>query len=114
MATFTQGTNVDKIEIQSTGVVRVRFRKEVLKDGAVLSYEYHSVTLAPGDDTDTAFSVLNVNLLASDAAAITAASWAAVVAQCTAAWTDDVVAAYKTSIAISDATSTSSTVTASA
>lgn len=119
MATFTQGTNVDKIEILSSGIVRVRLRKEVLKDGSVLSYEYHSTTLCPGDDTSAALTALNTNLSANDAAEITATAWTVVVAQCIAAWTDAVVAAYKATLTASassstDTSSTSSTSTTSA
>ena len=35
-------------EVQPNGVLQLRFNKEVLKDGKVISAEYHRTVLTPG------------------------------------------------------------------
>ena len=49
---------LDQIEITASGIIQVRYRKEVVEDGNVLSFEYHRTSLRPGDSwPDLAASV---------------------------------------------------------
>ncbi len=45
---LTKQTVLDQIETKADGHVNVRFRKEIVEDGKVLSYESHRLSVAPG------------------------------------------------------------------
>lgn len=76
---YSEESVIDKIEILEDGQIQVRRANRVLKDGVKISETYHRHVLAPGDD-----------LTNEDAK---------VVAQANAAWTKEVVKAYKDRIA---------------
>lgn len=119
MTTLTQNTSIDRIEIVG-GTVQVRITKQVLSGDSVIAAEFHRLSLAPGTDMAAQLVIVNADLTALGAAAISDSDWATVTTICSAVWTDAVVAAYKASIAsttttsTTDTTSTSSTTTTSA
>jgi hypothetical protein len=67
--------SVDKIEVYQNGIVSVRECTTITKDGAFLANKFHRWTLIPGQDLT--------------------GQPANVVAQCQAAWTPEVIAAYQ-------------------
>lgn len=95
MATLTQSTTVDKIEIMSTGIIGIRLLKQVLSDTTVISAEYHRITVTPIDTLDTVYTNLNTNLTSSGFAELSTTEWTKVTSQAAVAWTDTVIAAYK-------------------
>ena len=68
---------VDKIEVLLNGVIQVRRRDQILKDGVEVASTFHRHVVVPGDD------VRNED---PRVAAIAAATW-----------TDEVIAAYQAS-----------------
>ncbi|UOF81585.1 hypothetical protein [Bacteriophage sp.] len=72
---LTKNVLIDKIEVVENGIVQVRERTDVLEDGNVLSSSFHRWTLTPGQDL--AGQADNVKAIA------------------TAAWTQEVIAAYE-------------------
>jgi urease accessory protein UreE len=69
---------VDKIEVLLNGIIQVRTRNQVLRDGVEIAATYHRHVLAPGDD------------LTNEDPRVTAIA--------AATWTEEVVAAYQASI----------------
>src|SRR5262245_18761510 len=55
-------TIVDQREVMRDGTIQVRFRKEIIEDGVVISFGYHRVALQPGDDLDNAMASVNNHL----------------------------------------------------
>ena len=75
---LTELTIVDKIECLANGVLQIRDRHQILKDGEEIAASFHRHVLNPGDDlTGQADRVKDI------AAAV---------------WTDDVIAAYQASL----------------
>jgi hypothetical protein len=75
---LTELTIVDKIECLANGVLQIRDRHQILKDGQEIAASFHRHVLNPGDDlTGQADRVKDI------AAAV---------------WTDDVIAAYQASL----------------
>ncbi len=72
---LTKSKVIDQITVTSTGVIQVREATSILEDGVELSKTYHRSSLTPGQD----LAGVPDN----------------VVAICNAAWTADVVAAFK-------------------
>ena len=96
-------TVVDKIEVLEKGQVQVRTATRVLEDGVELSSSFHRHVVQP--------QVRSGRVIADDGSVTSAGTWAAtdvtgeaanVQAICTAAWTADVIAAYKAMIVASD------------
>ena|ERR1035437_1242384 len=56
-------TVVDQRELTSTGIIQIRFLKEIVEDGNVLSFEYHRTSIKPGQDVDEVMASVNSNLL---------------------------------------------------
>lgn len=59
---LTKRTVVDQREVTANGVVQIRFRKEVLEDGKVVSFGYHRTALEPGEDLDAKMKLVNEHL----------------------------------------------------
>ena len=74
---LSKETTIDQITVEASGVVLVREATAIVEDGAQLSKSYHRTSFAPGSDVS--------------------AQPANVQAICSAAWTPEVVAAYKAS-----------------
>lgn len=66
---------IDRIEITSNGIVQVRQCTTITKDGEFFARKFHRWTLTPGQDLT--------------------GQPGNVVAQCQAAWTPEVIAAYQ-------------------
>jgi len=75
---LTELTIVDKIECLANGVLQIRDRHQILKDGQEIAASFHRHVLNPGDD------------LTGQADRV--------VAIANATWTDDVIAAYQASL----------------
>lgn len=71
---LTEDKIVDKIEVVASGAVQVRESFRILRDGVVVSEQYHRYCLVPGSDLE--------------------GRPASVVAICQAAWTPEVVSAF--------------------
>jgi len=71
---YTEESVIDTINARDTGHIEIRTSNRVLKDGVVISTQYHRHVLAPGDDLTTQDE--------------------RVAAIATASWTPDIVAAY--------------------
>jgi len=78
---ITKETAVDQITVTENGIVLYREATRIMEDGNELSKTYHRSSLTPGQD---------LTGIPSN-----------VVAICNAAWTDEVIAAYKAQIAAS-------------
>lgn len=76
---LAETTEVDRIEIVGNGIVQVRECTTITKDGAFFARQFKRWTLTPGQDLT--------------------GQPANVVAQCQAAWTPEVVAAYQAQMA---------------
>ncbi len=76
---LAETVEVDRIEISGNGIVGVREATTITKDGEFFARQFRRWTLCPGDDL--------------------AGQPANVVAQCQAAWTPEVVAAYQAQMA---------------
>lgn len=74
---LSKETTIDQITVEASGVVLVREATAIVEDGVQLSKSYHRTSFAPGSDVS--------------------AQPANVQAICSAAWTPEVVAAYKAS-----------------
>jgi hypothetical protein len=72
---LTETKVVDKIEVLENGIVQVREVTRIMKDNAEIAHTYHRWVLAP--EADLTGQPVNV------------------VAICNAAWTPEVIAAYK-------------------
>jgi hypothetical protein len=72
---LSKETKIDQVTVTENGTVLVREVTCILEDGVQLSQTYHRTSLVPASD-------------------LTGAA-AQVVAICNAAWTDEVIAAYK-------------------
>ena len=59
---ITKRVVIDQREITASGIIQVRFRKEIVEDGVVLSFEYHRTSLRPGDDLDKQMEWVNNHL----------------------------------------------------
>lgn len=75
---LTELTIVDKIECLANGVLQIRDRHQILKDGEEIAASFHRHVLNPGDD------------LTGQADRV--------VAIANATWTDEVIAAYQASL----------------
>ena len=72
---LTETKVIDKIEVVENGTVQVREVTRIMKDGAEIAHTYHRSSFAP--EADLTGQPANV------------------VAICNAAWTPEVIAAYK-------------------
>lgn len=59
---LSKRTIIDQIEITSAGPVQVRFLKQIVEDGKVLSSEYHRTSIVPGADADAVMAAVNAHL----------------------------------------------------
>ena len=59
---ITKEVVVDQIEATASRVIQVRFKKQVVEDGNVLSYEYHRTTLEPGVPAAEQAALVNAHL----------------------------------------------------
>lgn len=80
---LAETTEIDRIEIVSNGIVQVRECTTIIKDGQFFARKFHRWSLVPGQDLT--------------------GQPANVVAQCQAAWTPEVVAAYQAQVAAAEA-----------
>jgi hypothetical protein len=76
---LTKTTTVDQITVTENGIILYREATRIMEDGNELSKTYHRSSLTPGQDLK--------NIPAN------------VVSICNAAWTAEVIAAYKASVA---------------
>jgi hypothetical protein len=76
---LAETVEIDRIEISSNGIVSVREATTITKDGEFFARQFKRWTLTPGQD------------LTGQAANV--------VAQCQAAWTPEVIAAYQAQMA---------------
>ena len=76
---LTKEVAIDKIEVVENGTLQVRQVTRVLEDGKELSSSYHRWSFTPGSDVSN--MPANVQAIA------------------TAAWTDEIIAAYQAQIA---------------
>lgn len=76
---LAETTNIDRIEIVGNGIVQVREATTITKDGEFFARQFKRWTLVPGQDLT--------------------GQPANVVAQCQAAWTPEVIAAYQAQVA---------------
>jgi len=75
---LTKTTNIDQITVTENGIVLFREATRIMEDGTELTKTYHRSSLTPGQD----LTVVPEK----------------VVAICNAAWTQDVIDAYKASL----------------
>jgi hypothetical protein len=78
---FKEQSEIDRIEIVGNGIVQVRETTTITKNNEFFARKFHRWTLTPGADLS--------------------GQPANVVAQCQAAWTPEVVAAYQAQMAAS-------------
>lgn len=87
---------VDQIEVTRDGHVQVRMLKQIVdNDGTILSSGNHRCLIEVGSDTEQMLAAVNSNLVALNCAPITSEEWDRVRLHCSAAWTPQVVAAWR-------------------
>ena len=79
MSTFTETKVIDQITVTENGVIQIREATRILKDGDQIAQTFHRTSLTPGQDLTG--QPANVQAIA------------------TAAWTDEVIAAYQAQVA---------------
>lgn len=79
MSQLSETAEIDRIEVLSNGIVQVRQCTTITRNGEVVSRQFHRWSFAPGSDLTGQPSN--------------------VVAQCQAAWTPEVIAAYQANLA---------------
>lgn len=96
-------TTIESITILSNGVVIASLKKRPIdpysEEPAVRGE--HRLSYCPGDDVSAAaMEAANTSLAGIGVLPIDAESWSRLTTQCAAAWTEEVVAAFKASIAV--------------
>ena len=95
--TKTMNTTIDSITFTPNGIAEVRLKKRPIdptnEDEMVRGW--HRLTLEPGACLDNVFTPVNDSLNSIGVLPIDADSWARLTALCAAAWTEEVVAAFK-------------------
>ena len=92
---MTKRTIVDQREITSNGIIQIRFRKEILEDGEVISFGYHRTSLRPGDDLSRLLIAINEHLARMSCVAVDEASVSSIQRIVDVEHTPEVVAAFK-------------------
>ena len=59
---ITKEVVVDQIEITASDIIQVRFRKNLVEDGKVLSSEYHRTSLEPRVELADQMAAVNAHL----------------------------------------------------
>ena len=95
---LTKETVVDKIEVLEKGQVQVRTATRVMEDGVALSSSFHRHVIDPqvrsGYEKDVSAGTWAATDVTGEAANVQAI--------CTAAWTADVIAAYRAQVLAND------------
>ena len=95
---LSKETVVDKIEVLEKGQVQVRTATRVLEDGVELSSSFHRHVVEPqvrtGYEKDVSAGTWAATDVTGEAANVQAI--------CTAAWTADVIAAYRAQVLAND------------
>ena len=86
-------TVVDLRQVSENGIIMIRFRKELVENGNVLSFGYHRTALEPGGDLDKQMAVVNAHLVAMECKPV--ADYASVRRIVQAEHTPGVIAAWK-------------------
>ena len=90
-------TTIESLTIMSNGVVIVSLKKRPIdpysEDSNVRGE--HRLSYCPGDDLSGALETANTSLAGIGVLPIDADSWARLTTLCAAAWTEEVVAAFK-------------------
>ena len=86
-------TTIDQIEIAASGVIHVRFVKQILEGRRVLAQEYHRTDILPGMDVNDKMASVNLHLEAMGYAQVR--DYAALASHVALAHTEEVVAAFK-------------------
>ena len=55
-------TIVDQQESIANGIIQIRFCKQVIEGGVIISSQYHRTSLQPGDDLVKQMAVVNLHL----------------------------------------------------
>ena len=87
---------IQKIEVTNNGVIQVLMHK-ISSDGDLIGN--HRTSLPPATDINAQISAVNVHMATENYSAISDSDVAKLTAICNAAWTADVIAAYKASVA---------------
>lgn len=59
---ITKEVVVDQIELTASRIIQIRFRKNIVEDGKLLSYEYHRTSLSPGTTLADQMKLVNAHL----------------------------------------------------
>lgn len=90
-------TKCDLIVVHESGLVEIRLKKAPINqlNDSDDARGFHRLALEPGADTSAALGLLDAALASIGVLPVDSGSWARVEAQCAAAWTEEVVAAFK-------------------
>ena len=56
---ITKEVVVDQIEATASRIIQIRFRKNIVEDGKVISFEYHRAVLEPGSSLAAQMASVN-------------------------------------------------------
>lgn len=85
-------TTMDQLRSNPTGHINIRFRKELIEQGVVLSSEYHRTSVDCGEDIDLQISAVNAHLAVLGDDPIKVSDIAQAKAHAAQRWTPEVVA----------------------
>jgi hypothetical protein len=89
---ITKRTIIDVIEITRIGHIQIRFRKELVEDGKVLSSDYHRTSIEIGGSIDQQMAAVNTHLQAMGWPAVETSEYAEVKEYAKIKWTPAKVA----------------------
>lgn len=87
--------NLSQIEITRLGVIQVRFDKQVVDGGQVISSEYHRTAVPPGGDISAQLTAVNAHLDSMGWPGVSVADIQRIADHAAVAWTSDVIAAFQ-------------------
>lgn len=72
------------------GILEIRYRKEILEDGIVISFGYHRDALEPGTDFKARMKVVNNHLAAMECGTVSGEEIDLIDNACNTVWTPEV------------------------
>lgn len=86
-------TVLNQIEVLPSGIVQVRFAKQLVEDGKVIAHEWHRTAIEPGVDVHAQMRAVNAHLV--QIGAVPVAEYADLTAHVSLAHTPEKVAAFR-------------------
>lgn len=75
MSLIEQKTYVDQVEVTFGGVLQIRCKKALFRDGREIGFEYHRTVVPPDGDHLKQLEIMNAHLMQMGEAAVSAEDW---------------------------------------